>query len=194
MFKEYAILAVSTIEIVPAYEFSRLLSLVNDVYDTFLWIEELKNPAENSEKLVPLKLEEKLYIKYADIGRLDITAFFGIADHLVATAKFLGENYNNLLSIRSASVIQVARVISAVEYLKKASYPYSEEGKTDTPEVVELKNIADLENELDALKDLNTQDNESVNDKTEFMIYVKGIRDLSENIIKNATITLLKPS
>ena len=38
---DYSILRLHLVDSIPAYEFSKLTSLLNDIYDTFLWVEDV---------------------------------------------------------------------------------------------------------------------------------------------------------
>jgi hypothetical protein len=192
MEKDYAILAVHLYENVPAYEFSRLASLVNDVYDTFIWIDDVKNAGEEQYSFNPPTQEERLYINKAAIGTPNLIEFIGVAEHLIEAAKFLAENYNTLLTIGSATLITVEKSNTILDFMSKVK---SCSTKSDTKEVkdtLEIKGHKYLGEELMYLKHTKILDEETVEEKNDFLNYVRNISQVSENIIIDANFTIVK--
>ena len=193
MIKDYAILKVHLVDMVPAYEFSKLTSLVNDLYDTFLWVEEVNKKGAVPYTFNPSE-EERLYIKKADIGTPNLMEFIGIAEHLVNAAKFLAENYNSLLTIGSAALLTVEKTNTILDFMNKVKSGFgqksSKESELDKEELTKMNKS--LEEELIRLKNTNKLDKESEEEKDHFLNYVKSIGQVSENIIVNADITIVK--
>ena len=193
MKSNYAILKVHLVDTVPAYEFSKLASLINDLYDTFLWVETVKIQGAVPYSFNPND-EDRLYIKKADIGTPNLVEFIGIAEHLVNALKFLAENYNDLLSIGEATLITVEKSDTVLDFMSdvksgnvKRTSKDDEIGKEDF-----IKMNKSLEEELMHLKNNKLIDKESEDEKSQFMSYVKSISQLSENIIIDANLTIVK--
>lgn len=125
MKNDYAILKVLLVDTVPAYEFSKLTSLVNDLYDTFLWVEEV-NKSRTAPYVFNPNEEERLYIKKADIGTPNMMEFIGIAEHLVNAVNFLAENYNELLTIENAALLTVEKTNTIVDFMNKVKFGFPE--------------------------------------------------------------------
>ena len=193
MENDYAILKVHLVDTIPAYEFSKLASLVNDLYDTFLWVEEVNKKGTVPHVFNPNE-EERLYIKKADIGTPNLMEFIGLAEHLVNAAKFLAENYNSLLTIGSATLITVEKSDTILDFMRKVKYRFGKKSSRENEMGKEefMKMNKSLEAELIRLKNTNKLDKESEEEKDHFLSYVKSIGQVSENIILNANITILK--
>jgi len=191
--KDYAILKVHLVETVPAYEFSKLASLVNDLYDTFLWVEEVNKKGTVPHVFNPDE-EERLYIKKADIGTPNLMEFIGIAEHLVNAAKFLAENYNTLLTVGTAAILKVEKTNTILDFMSKVKSCFGKKSsKENEMGKEEFKKMnKSLEAELLRLKNTNKLDKESEEEKDHFLSYVKSIGQVSENIILNANITIVK--
>ncbi|MDO6818874.1 hypothetical protein [Zobellia sp. 1_MG-2023] len=192
MERDYAILSIHLNEIVPAYEFSRLTTLVNDVYDTFIWIEDVKKSKERQHKFNPPSEEERLYIEKADIGTPNLIEFMGVAEHLIEAVKFLSENYNTLLTIGSAALITVEKSNTILGFMGKVKSFFRKPPKKEQMNTVEIIGRKYLAEELMHLKQANKLDEETLEEKNDFMNYVKNISQVSKNIIVNANITIVK--
>jgi hypothetical protein len=190
---DYAILKVLLVDTVPAYEFSKLTSLVNDLYDTFLWVEEVNKSGTAPHVFNPNE-EERLYIKKADIGTPNLMEFIGIAGHLINAVNFLAENYNELLTIENATLLTVEKTNTIVDFMNKVKFGFREKSSKKNVLCKEelTKMNRSLEEELIRLKNANKLDKESEEEKNDFVSYVKNIGHVSENIIINANFTIIK--
>ena len=192
MDEDYSILRIHLVDSVPAYEFSKLTSLVNDIYDTFLWVEDVRRQGIEPFTFHPDE-EERLYIKKADIGTPNVLEFMGIAEHLINTTNFLAENFNILLTVGSATLITIEKTNSIIDYIKKLNSVIDEPSfKKEGADKVKISGNKSLEEELMNLKPTDKLNRETLEEKNNFMNYVRNIRQVSENIIINANITIVK--
>lgn len=192
MQRDYAILEVFLTNTVPAYEFSRLTSLVNDVYDNFLWVEELKTKGSIPHAFYPDDLS-RLYIQKADIGTPNVVEFIGIAEHLIDTINFLAENYNTMLTVGSAALLTVEKANNILGFMQNVKKAIRRNGSADTgSERIVLTRGRSLEAELQELKDSQQLGSEIQEEKIDFMNYVRNISFGTENIIENTNITIVK--
>ncbi|MEO0528548.1 MAG: hypothetical protein AAFZ89_15050 [Bacteroidota bacterium] len=191
MKRDYAILTVHLIELVPAYEFSKLTTFVNDIYDNFLWMEDVRTKGKIPYEFVPNE-DDRLYIKKVDIGTSNLIDFMGIADHLVKATKFLAENYNPLLTVGSATLLTIDKSYAIRDFMGKVKLAFKKKrNHTNTLDRMILSNTTSLEEELGYLKQINTLDKVTEAEKNQIVAYIKNISSEMENIIIDADITII---
>ena len=191
MKNDYALLKVNLLETVPAYEFSKLASLINDIYDTFVFIETVKKSDGRVDTYIHPTEEERLYISRADIGTPNVIEFFGIAEHLIDAAKFLSENYNGMLSLGSATLFTIDKSNSIIDFMKNVKSIFGKGVAVET-KTVELPEGKILEEELTYLEHSHKLSIETAQDKQYYTDYVRNVSHVSENIILNAKIIVVK--
>jgi hypothetical protein len=191
MEKEYAIARVNLVKMIPAYEFSRLISLLNDVYDNFLWAKHVRSIGSVPYSFKPGE-SEQLNIVKADIGRSNSIEFLGIQDHLINSVDYLGTHYNPLLNLEEAYVISVKKAESMSEFLKELQ-------NTDKKEKINPKNrkrffnaIPSLEEELQDLSQTHDLEAEIKEEKINFIHYLRNVSLTAENIIRDMEIIVVK--
>jgi hypothetical protein len=195
MEKEYAILQLNLIDTIPAYELSRLTSIINDIYDIFLEIENANHYKCLSSIFLPGD-EEKLYIKKASIGTPNSIEFLGIGEHLLNTVNFLGKNFNPILSIKSANILRMNKSDSILDYMNSIkevleTKPLPEYDK-DTENLMD--NFKSLEEELTKLRKDYILDEATNEEKNDYINYIRNISGLSQNIITKVELTIIKPT
>jgi hypothetical protein len=195
MEKEYAILQLNLIDTIPAYELSRLTSIINDIYDIFLEIENANHYKRLSSIFLPGD-EEKLYIKKASIGTPNSIEFLGIGEHLLNTVNFLGKNFNPILSIKSANILRMNKSDSILDYMNSIkevleTKPLPEYDK-DTENLMD--NFKSLEEELTKLRKDYILDEATNEEKNDYINYIRNISGLSQNIITKVELTIIKPT
>jgi hypothetical protein len=195
MEKEYAILRLNLIDTIPAYELSRLTSVINDIYDIFLEIENANHYKRLSSIFLPCD-EEKLYIKKASIGTPNSIEFLGVGEHLLNAVNFLGKNFNPVLSIKSANILRMNKSDSIFDYINRIkevleTKPLPEYDK-DTENLI--GNFKSLEEELTKLKKDYKLEEATNEEKSDYINYVRNISGLSQNIITQAELIIIKPT
>ena len=191
MKKEYAVLKVHLSETVPAYEFSRLTSLLNDVYDNFLWIEEIRKRGNLPYTFTP-DANDRLYILMADIKKSNTMAFLGVGEHLIKTVTYLGDNFNAALHLEKVSILELNMdngLADLIQHLKSDSVQPKLQ-QVDAKSIIK-KPRPSLESELDDLKQKYDLDDELHEEKSFFIDYLKNISLVTENIINTAELTLI---
>ena len=192
MEKDYSILRIHLVDSVPAYEFSKLTSLVNDIYDTFLWVEDFRRNDIEPLTFHPNE-ENRLYITKADIGTPNVLEFMGLAEHLINTTDFLAENYNKLLTVGIATLITIEKTNSIIDFIKKVnSVIDTTSPENDREDKVKISRNKSLQEELMNLKTTRKLNRELLEEKNHLMNYVRNIRQISENIIISTNITIIK--
>ena len=192
MEKDYSILRIQLVDSVPAYEFSKLTSLVNDIYDTFLWVEDFRRNDIEPLTFHPNE-ENRLYITKADIGTPNVLEFMGLAEHLINTTDFLAENYNKLLTVGIATLITIEKTNSIIDFIKKVnSVIDTTSPENDREDKVKISRNKSLQEELMNLKTTEKLNRELLEEKNNLMNYVRNIRQISENIIISTNITIIK--
>jgi hypothetical protein len=194
MEKEYAILQLNLANTIPAYELSRLTSIINDIYDIFLEIENANHYKRLSSIFLPGD-EEKLYITKASIGTPNSIEFLGVGEHLLNAVNFLGKNFNPILSIKSANILRMNKSGSILDYMNSIkefleTTPLPEYDK-DTENLID--NFKSLEEELAKLRKDYILDEATNEEKSDYINYIRNIRGLSQNIITQAELTIIKP-
>ncbi len=192
MEREYAILRIHLSDSIPAYEFSRLTSLINDVYDNFLWFEYVRKSKRTPYSFKPAEYDQ-LNIFKAEIGTPNKIEFLGVIDHLISTINYLGKYYNSLINLEKAYFTKVEDVNSAPEMFQVLNSDYKDEVVSEE----EAKRLLDrpspsLEQELEDLSSMHHVDKEIKEEKINFINYLRNISLTTENIINYTEFILVK--
>lgn len=190
MEKEYAIAKVNLVEMIPAYEFSRLISLLNDVYDNFLWADYVRSIGSVPYSFKP-EVEEQLNIVRAEIGMSNSIEFLGIQEHLISSVNYLGTHYNALLNLHEAYTINVKKEESMSEFLKELQKSWKKEKVSPKNHKRIFKTIPSLEEELQDLNQTHHLEEEIKEEKINFINYLRNIRLTADNIIRDMEIIVV---
>lgn len=190
MKKEYAILKVKLIETVPAYEYSRLLSVINDLYDNFLWIDFIRREGTIPYTYKPEE-SERLYILKAEIGTPNKVEFLGISTHLIDTSNYLSRNYNSLLELNKVSLLHLDHDSAMAKLLDTLKQSKAEAKQIELKQIKKRKQRS-LEDELEELLESHQLDQDIHEEKMNFLKYLNILKLLTENIVNQADITIVK--
>ena len=117
----------------------------------------------------------------------------GIAAHLINTAKFLSENYNTHLAVKSATLITIEKTNSILDFMKKVQSVLDiKSSKKNWGDSIPIEGNKSLEEELVNLENMERLDGKSLDEKNNFMRYVKHIGQISENIVLDANFIIVK--
>ncbi len=193
MEKDYAILRLNLIASIPAYELSRLTSVINDMYDIFLGMDPLYRYAKRSPIFLPGE-EEKLYIKKALIGTPNCIEFLGIREHLIDAALFLGKNFNSRLNLKNATILNIEKSDSMLIHMERIKELFDQKvlGDSVVHKEESKRNLKYAKGKIIDLKWNQSWDGVLGEKITDYMKYVKDISGISQNIIEEAEITILK--
>ncbi len=176
---------------IPAYEFSRLISLLNDVYDNFLWADYVRSIGSVPYSFKPEE-EEQLNIVRAEIGLSNSIEFLGIQEHLISSVNYLGTHYNSLLNLEEAYIIRVKKAEAMSEFLKKLRKSNNKEKISPKNRKSLFKTIPSLEDELQDLSQTHDLEVEIKEEKINFINYLRNISLTAENIIRDTEIIVVK--
>lgn len=191
MNKDYAILKFDLVESIPAYEFYSIISMLEGIYGTFLWLDKSDDFKEMPMIYYP-KEDEKLYINRVDIGTPNIIEFIGIAEHLINAAHFLSINFNTILAVGSAAFVAIEKTNTLLDVIEKVKGAIKEEDEIVIENEELKKRIKFMEVEMEKLKKAN-KISKAVDDmKSNYINSLKSRRNYTENIVTKTSIILIK--
>ena len=197
MEKNYAVLQLDLDNTIPAYDFGTLVSIIDGLYSTFLWLDKEDNYDIMPALYFPTE-EEKLYIQRVEIGTPNVMELVGIGEHLYNAVYFLAHHFHTVFEIGTVTMVAVEKSNTILDFFDKVKGIFKKKEKpkieTDTTKSeLELK-VKSLEIELERLLAMGKINFEIKGMKDDYIKYVATLKNYTNNIVSSSSMTLVRTS